>query len=182
MFLVTISIFILWVVSVYLLTWTVNTKLSLKNIFRQKLSFLVTIVCNSHYIKISKPWKINSKLKKTILLIYEQFKKLKNSTTICSISARNTYNKQHLMTILQTWGREAYEDHTPLGREAYEWGRPTVTILLLQRGGEGGGWAHTYCTGLQTNNHALARPASLTPTKILDPFPQRQAIKPTHKG
>lgn len=143
---------------------------------------MVTIVCNSHYIKITKPYKINSKLKKTILLIYEQFKKLKNSTTICSISARNTYNKQHLTTILQTWGREAYEDHTPLGREAYEWGRPTVTILLLQRGGEGGGWAHTYCTGLQTNNHALARPASLTPTKILDPFPQRQAIKPTHKG
>lgn len=110
-------------------------------------------------------------------------KKNKNkiSTTICSISARNTYNKQHLMTILQTWGREAYEDHTPLGREAYEWGRPTVTILLLQGGGEGGGWAHTYCTGLQTNNHALARPASLTyqnPWSI----PRGLAIKPIHKG
>lgn len=144
---------------------------------------MVTIVCNSHYIKITKPCKINSKLDQENNFAHLwAIKKLKNSTTVCSISARNTYNKQHLTTILQTWGREAYEDHTPLGREAYEWGRPTVTILLLQRGGEGGGWAHTYCTGLQTNNHALARPASLTPTKILDPFPQRQAIKPTHKG
>lgn len=132
----------------------------------QYSGILITVKLPNHVELIQNSWK-------QFCSFMSNNKKIKwNPTTICSISAKNTYNKQHLMTILQTWGREAYEDHTPLGREAYEWGRPTVTILLLQGGGEGGGWAHTYCTGLQTNNHALARPASLTPTKILDSFPE----------